>query len=111
MSKYQHAKIYKIINSIDKLIYVGSTVQPLNQRFSEHKSRSKQYPERKIYKHFAKLGVEHFKIILIKLFPCNNKLELAIEEERYKIMLNAQLNMVRAHQTAEQKKDWHAQNY
>jgi hypothetical protein len=103
--KYQNAKIYKIVNSIDKLIYVGSTIQPLNIRFTGHKSRSKQYPERKLYKHFAKLGVEHFKIVLIKLFPCADKLELEIEEERYKQLLNAQLNTYRAHQTAEQKKE------
>ena len=102
--KYQNGKIYKIVNSIDKLIYVGSTIQPLNIRFSKHKSDAKRYPERKIYKHFAKLGIDHFKIILIKLYPCAGKLELDIEEERYKIMLNAQLNMIRAHRTAKQLK-------
>jgi hypothetical protein len=102
--KYQNAKIYKIVNSIDKLIYVGSTIQPLNIRFTGHKSDAKRYPERKIYKHFAKLGIHHFKIILIKLYPCAGKLELDIEEERYKIMLNAQLNTYRAHQTTEQLK-------
>ena len=103
--KYQNGKIYKIVNSIDKLIYVGSTIQPLNIRFTGHKSDAKRYPERKIYKHFAKLGIDHFEIILIKNYPCNNKLELEIEEERYKLMLNAQLNTYRAHQTAEQRKE------
>jgi hypothetical protein len=115
MSKFQHAKIYKIDNDIDQLIYVGSTIQPLNQRFTNHKCASKLHPNIKLYKHFAKLGVEHFKIKLIKNYPCAGKLELAIEEERYKIMLNAQLNTRRAHRTAEQQKeqdnDWHAQNY
>ena len=115
MSKYQHGKIYKIVNSIDKLIYVGSTIETLNIRFSKHKSRSKRSPNIKLYKHFAKLGAEHFKIILIKNYPCAGKTELAIEEERYKIDLNAQLNMIRAHQTVEQRKayenDWHAQYY
>ena len=104
MSKYQHGKIYKIVNSIDKLIYVGSTIQPLNRRFTGHKFDAKRYPNSKLYKHFAKLGVDHFEIILIKNYPCNNKLELEIEEERYKIMLNAQLNTYRAHQTTEQLK-------
>jgi hypothetical protein len=113
--KYQNAKIYKIVNSIDKLIYVGSTIETLNIRFSKHKSRSKRSPNIKLYKHFAKLGAEHFKIILIKNYPCAGKTELAIEEERYKIRLNAQLNTRRAHQTAEQRKkyrkEWDAQNY
>ena len=103
--KYQNAKIYKIVNSIDKLIYVGSTIETLNIRFSKHKSRSKRSPNIKLYKHFAKLGAEHFKIILIKNYPCAGKTELAIEEERYKIRLNAQLNTRRAHQTAEQRKE------
>ena len=105
MEKYQNAKIYKIDNSIDQLIYVGSTITSLNKRFTAHKSKSKRYPERKLYKHFVKLGVEHFKIILIKLYPCAGKLELEIEEERIKLRLNAQLNMNRAHRTAEQRKD------
>ena len=105
MSKYQNGKIYKIVNDIDKLIYVGSTIQTLSQRFTEHKYEAKRSPNIKLYKHFAELGIEHFKIKLIKNYPCNNKLELEIEEERYKIMLNAQLNTIRAHQTAEQRKE------
>jgi hypothetical protein len=76
MSRYSNAKIYKIINSIDDQIYVGSTTQSLRQRFSVHKCEAKRSPERKLYKHFLKLGIEHFKIILIKLFPCKNKTKL-----------------------------------
>jgi hypothetical protein len=106
MEKYQHAKIYFISNDVDNLIYVGSTIKPLNRRFTLHKSASKLYPERKIYKHFTKLGIDHFEIKLIKKYPCNNKLELEIEEERYKILLNAQLNTRRAHRTAEQLKEY-----
>jgi hypothetical protein len=105
-SKYQNGKIYFISNDIDDQIYVGSTIRTLNIRFSEHKSKSKRSPNIKLYKHFSKLGVEHFKIILLKLFPCNNRTELDIEEERYKQLLNAQLNTNRAHQTAEQLKEY-----
>ena len=103
--KYQNAKIYKIVNSIDKLIYVGSTIETLNIRFSKHKSRSKRSPNIKLYKHFAKYGIHHFEIKLIKNYPCAGKTELAIEEERYKIRLNAQLNTIRAHRTTEQRKE------
>ena len=76
LSSYSNAKIYKIINDIDHQIYVGSTIQSLNRRFSVHKNDAKLHPERKLYKYFTKYGIEHFKIILIKLFPCNYKLEL-----------------------------------
>jgi hypothetical protein len=103
--KYQYGKIYKIVNDIDKLIYVGSTIRPLNSRFTEHKYEAKRSPNIKLYKHFAELGIEHFKIKLIKNYPCADRTALDIEEERYKLMLNAQLNMIRAHQTAEQRKD------
>ena len=105
-SKYQNAKIYKIVNSIDNLIYVGSTITSLNKRFSVHKYDAKRYPNIKLYKHFSKHGIDHFKIVLIKLFPCSGRTALDIEEERYKIDLNAQLNTNRAHQTAEQLKEY-----
>ena len=63
VSSYQNAKIYKIVNDIDQLIYVGSTIKSLSQRFSDHKYDAKRYPERKLYKHFSKYGIDHFKII------------------------------------------------
>jgi hypothetical protein len=57
-----------------------------------------------LFKEFYK-NVGHFNIILIKNFPCADRTELDIEEERYKQLLNAQLNTRRAHQTAEQRKE------
>ena len=51
-------------------------------------------------------NVGHFNIILIKNFPCADRTELDIEEERYKQLLNAQLNTIRAHQTAERTTKW-----
>ena len=75
-SKYQNGKIYKISNDIDDQIYVGSTIQTLNSRFTKHKYKSKRSPNIKLYKHFAKLGIEHFKIILIKNYPCADRTEL-----------------------------------
>ena len=85
MGKYQHGKIYFISNDIDQLIYVGSTITSLNRRFASHKSASKLHPNIKLYKHFAKLGVEHFKIKLIKNYPCADRTALDIEEEMIKI--------------------------
>lgn len=32
-------KIYKIVNNIDKRIYIGSTIQPLYKRFGDHVKR------------------------------------------------------------------------
>ena len=35
---YQNSKIYKLINTTTKEIYIGSTTRPLNIRLNEHKS-------------------------------------------------------------------------
>jgi hypothetical protein len=67
-----------------------------------HKSASKVHPKRKLYQHFTKIGSEQFEIKLIKKYPCADRTALDIEEERIKLLLNAQLNTRRAHRTAEQ---------
>ena len=52
-----------------------------------------------IYNSLKNVGIFYWK--LLKNFPCADRTELDIEEERYKQLLNAQLNTIRAHQTAE----------
>ena len=42
MPNYQQAKIYKIVNNVDDEIYVGSTVNRLSKRFSDHKAKAKK---------------------------------------------------------------------
>ena len=74
-------KIYKIVNTIDDMIYIGSTVTNLSDRMGNHRSKAKMaHKNSKLYTHIKNLGVEHFKIILIKSFNCNNKDELEAEE-------------------------------
>lgn len=55
-------KIYKITNSINDKVYIGQTWQALNQRFNEHKSKSKCH---KLKNTFNKYGISNFKIELI----------------------------------------------
>jgi len=64
-------RIYKIINSIDNEIYVGSTFNQLRHRWQNHKQDYKKWINRKcdkcsIYEKFKLLGIENFKIMLIK---------------------------------------------
>ena len=33
MNKYEHSKIYKIVNDVDDSVYVGSTYRPLQERW------------------------------------------------------------------------------
>jgi len=42
MSVFQKAKIYKIFNSVNPKVYVGSTTKDLWDRFLGHKSTAKR---------------------------------------------------------------------
>ena len=66
MPDYSHGKIYKIVNDIDDEIYIGSTVDTLSRRFSGHKRKAKQVPNRKIYLHCDLHGIKCFRIVLVE---------------------------------------------
>ena len=72
-NKYQRGKIYKLVSSETDKIYVGSTIQKLKKRKSEHKTKPNKS---------SKLicCYDNFNIVLIKNYPCNSKKELEREE-------------------------------
>jgi len=107
MPNYQNGKIYKIVNDIDNELYVGSSIQPLSKRMVEHRSHSKydQYNKTKLYVHFQKIGVEHFKIVLVELFPCLVREELLAREEYWRKELKASLNSNYVVQSTERYKE------
>ncbi len=81
MDKYSTGKIYKVVNSIDDKIYIGSTTSALYRRMCNHRAKARNVSKESIfYTHMRTIGIEHFKIILIKSFPCSNKDELEAEE-------------------------------
>jgi len=103
MSNYQNGKIYKITgtnNQGKELIYIGSTVQQLNKRLTQHKSRS----------YSSKIILEtcnNYQIILIENYPCNTKKELFLRERYFyeiydcvniktPIYLNGELQQIKA---------------
>ena len=73
-NKYQRGKIYKLVSSQTDKIYIGSTIQTLKQRKSEHKYKYNPCRSREL------TCYEDFNIILIKNYPCNSRKELQIEE-------------------------------
>ncbi len=77
---YTKAKIYKIINDIDDKIYIGSTTQPLNERFCHHKCDAKKAKHSKLYQHMNDLGFDHFEIELLEEYTCDNQTELETRE-------------------------------
>jgi energy-coupling factor transporter ATP-binding protein EcfA2 len=70
-----HGKIYKIINTINKKIYIGSTITTIKNRFEGHLVDSEN-GRGKLYKAMKKLGKENFKIELIKSIKVANHSDL-----------------------------------
>ena len=82
MPDYKNGKIYKITNTVNDKIYIGSTTRTLAQRMGAHRDFAKNLkcPYGKLYKAMWRHGVKHFKIELIKDYPCDNKGELLSKE-------------------------------
>jgi hypothetical protein len=83
MVNYNEGKIYKIVNDVNDIIYIGSTTAKLAKRMTYYRTITNP-KDKSFYNAMKEIGTEHFKIILVKNFPCNSKAELAAEE--YKIM-------------------------
>ncbi len=96
------ALIYSIVFKTDEpLIYVGSTT---NFRERKHKHKTTCYNEKNRDYNFevyvmirANGGWDNFDIKPVKEFPCENKIQLVIEEERIRKEMKANLNTNRAH--------------
>ena len=105
MNKYEHSKIYKIVNDVDDMIYVGSTYQKLDIRWGLHMYDYKRHPEYNLYKKMHEIGIEHFKMILISIYPCETKEQLLWREreEFDKYDKNKLLNKFRPKVTKEEE--------
>ena len=92
MVNYSKGKIYKLVNSIDDQIYIGSSCTRLSDRKSQHKVTSRRHPNRSVYKHLNLVGWENVEIILIENVNCNNKEQLHSRERHYIELLKPSLN-------------------
>ena len=105
---YQEGKIYKIYNTINDDIYVGSTTQKLCERMRSHRkclnTEAKQhYP---LYKLFSEYGVDTFYIELLEKCPCHDIEELRKKEGEYIRELRPSMNKVIA---GRKKKEYQAE--
>jgi group I intron endonuclease len=92
MTRYDHCKIYTLINNIDDEIYVGSTCLLLHKRLFAHKCLAKLHPEVKVYNHLNTIGWNNVRIVLTEDYKCSTKTEL-LNRERYWIdILKPSLN-------------------
>jgi len=78
--RYKRGKIYTIrcLND-DSLVYVGSTIDTLAKRIGGHRRRSKQKPDRVLYK-YVNNDWDNWYIELYEDFACNSKNELERRE-------------------------------
>jgi len=84
-------KVYKIINTIDDKIYIGSTSKTLEERFKQHLYDATRNNTIKLYKHMRYLGFEYFRIELIcERFTTNHKFleQLHINKYDESVLLN-----------------------
>ena len=107
MSKYENGKIYKILNSVDGEVYVGSTTEPLCKRMYKHRHDSTTRTHYVLYQHMGKLGRDNFYIELIENYKCSSKEELLAKEGEW-IRNIGTLNTKIAGRT---KKQWEQDNH
>lgn len=87
--------IYKLSNTIDNLIYIGSTTEALKTRYSKHKSRSRTY-QNKLYRHCHWVEWQNVKIEEIFKREVYSYEEAREYEQFYIDLLKPDLNTNRA---------------
>ena len=112
MNNYENAKIYKIVDNTTDMIYVGSTCRTLQQRLKDHEKIYKRFKAGKtnFVTSFKILVNSKFKIELIKLYPCQNRKELELEEGKIiKQFRNDKLNIVNKCIAGQTSKEYNVQ--
>jgi hypothetical protein len=98
--RYKNGKIYKIVCNETGETYYGSTIQKLNKRMNEHRSKKKVCMSRQI------IDRNNYYCELIEDYSCNNRYELETRERWY-IENNACINKQIPTRT---KKEWRKNN-
>ena len=116
MPNYNNGKIYKIVNNIDNMVYIGSTTTKLCYRMAVHRCNMIKNKNATLYQHMRKLGIEYFTIVLIEEYPCSNKDQL-LRRERYilelhnkQILLNKNRPNITDIERLQQMRNWHIDN-
>tara|TARA_R100001015_G_C4631858_1_gene194743 strand:+ start:1757 stop:2500 length:744 start_codon:yes stop_codon:yes gene_type:complete len=83
MNKFHNSKIYKLTDNTNNQVYIGSTIQTLQQRLQGHKSGAKTSKEGCGCASKSIIDNGDYKIELLEEFSCENKRELLIKEQEY----------------------------
>ena len=110
MPDYAKTIIYKLVNyDYPDLVYVGSTTN-FTKRKQHHKNRclnekGKKY-NLKVYKMIREYdGWENWSMIKICDYPCKNRREAELEEDKYMTELKTSMNSHRASRTKQQYRE------
>ena len=96
-TNYNNGKIYKIVDNLSDMLYVGSTCNTLEQRLKAHISDYKSFKlgGKNNITSFKILENNDFKIELIENYPCENKSQLEKREGYFiKLYRQQELNIV-----------------
>jgi hypothetical protein len=89
-AKRYQGRIYMVVNDIDNNAFIGSTTQRLCVRMGQHRRYARAGSDNPLYHHMRKLGVERFKIYLIRYLDNCTKEELKAYEHRYTSQLTTE---------------------
>ena len=82
MTERYTGRIYRIINDVDDTAYIGSTTQKLCVRMGAHRRYARKGSKQPMYEHMRRVGVEHFKILLLHhIDNCTKEQLKALEHE------------------------------
>lgn len=91
MNRYNNGKVYKLVNTVDDKIYVGSTCLSLAKRKSGHKNDAKTRNSH-VYSHLNSIGWDNVRIVLIESVTAETKDQLLMREQYYMDLLKPSLN-------------------
>ena len=115
MNRYENGKIYKIVDVGYRMTYIGSTCEPLCNRFAKHKQKYTEYinnkadRDRRVNRIFDEFGVKNCKIELIEYFPCHTREELLKQEGKH-IRENDCVNKIVSGRTQKEYQDEHREH-
>lgn len=89
--KYPYGKVYKVYNTINDKVYIGSTVNYyVSNRIGSHRVEYRKWKANKdnksfstLYYIFDEVGCENCKCEILEEFPCDNLKELRKREAHY----------------------------
>ena len=98
-------KIYIIKNSINNLLYVGSTIRELDVRMKQHMRDMYKYTNFKLYKAMDQFKPNIFYINILEEFEYENIKDLRKQEGKYIKIIKPELNKNIAGRTIKEYND------